>query len=197
MLDGAPGMLEIGPGGSDHLLLRAHLPYWEGVIHVVARAARLVGVDIDPVTARTALSEDAVLGPVVRRRPGVRAPGVWTSFEAAVAVTFPDLAGDLARTYGVLVPGLGYGLTHVFPSAELLAETSEPVAELAKSMAAGEEPRGVDAAAEQHIALRLGARDAFPATDPTVRRTVKALGADPQRWRPWRSLATVHLLLRG
>jgi AraC family transcriptional regulator of adaptative response / DNA-3-methyladenine glycosylase II len=143
------------------------------------------------------LAEDAVLGPVVRRRPGVRAPGVWTPFEAAVAVAFPDLAGELARTYGVLVPGLGYGLTHVFPSAELLAETSEPVAELAKSMAAGEEPRGVDAAAEQHIALRLGARDAFPATDPTVRRTVNALGADPQRWRPWRSLATVHLLLRG
>jgi AraC family transcriptional regulator of adaptative response / DNA-3-methyladenine glycosylase II len=196
MLDGEPGMLEIGPGGADHLLLRAHLPYWEGVIHVVARAARLVGVDIDPVVARTALAGDPVLGPLVRQRPGVRVPGVWTPFEVAVAATEgPDTAGELAATYGVPVPGLDHGLTHVFPSAELLAETGEPVAELAKAMAAGEEPHGIDAAAEQHLAVRLGVRDAFPATDPAIRRAVR--DADPERWRPWRSLATVHLLLAG
>ena len=44
-LDGAPGVLEVHPGGADHLLLRAHLPYWEGLIHVVERAGRMVGVD--------------------------------------------------------------------------------------------------------------------------------------------------------
>jgi AraC family transcriptional regulator of adaptative response / DNA-3-methyladenine glycosylase II len=127
----------------------------------------------------------------------VRTPGVWTPFEVAVAMVAGHYAaGELARTYGVPVPGLGYGLTHVFPSAELLAETNEPVAELAKAMAAGEEPYGVDAAAEQHLALRLGGWDAFPATDPAIRRAVLALDADPDRWRPWRSLATVHLLLR-
>jgi len=198
MLDGEPGMLEIGPGGADHLLLRAHLPYWEGVIHVVAKAARLVGVDIDPGVARAGLAKDPVLGPLVHRRPGVRVPGVWTPFEIAVAMAAGhDTAGDLASRYGVPVPGLGHGLTHVFPSAELLAETSEPVADLAKAMAAGEEPHGVDVAAEQHIAMRLGAWDAFPATDPAIQRAVLALDADPDGWRPWRSLATVHLLLRG
>jgi AraC family transcriptional regulator of adaptative response / DNA-3-methyladenine glycosylase II len=198
MLDGAPGVLEIGPGGADHLLLRAHLPYWEGVIHVVARAARLVGADLDPVAARAALAEDPLLGPLVRQRPGVRVPGVWTPFEAAVAaVAGPAEAGALARKHGVPVPGLSHGLTHVFPSAELLAETGEPVAELAKTMAEGETPHGLDPAAEQHIALRLGARDAFPATDPAIRHAVTELAADPDRWRPWRSLATAHLLLRG
>jgi AraC family transcriptional regulator of adaptative response / DNA-3-methyladenine glycosylase II len=123
---------------------------------------------------------------------------VWTPFEVAVAMAAGhDMAGDLASGYGVPVPGLGHVLTHVFPSAELLAETSEPVAELAKAMAAGEEPHGVDVAAEQHIAMRLGAWDAFPATDPAIQRAVLALDADPDRWRPWRSLATAHLLLRG
>jgi len=196
MLDGEPGMLEIGPGGADHLLLRAHLPYWEGVIHVVARAARLVGVDIDPVVGRAELAEDPVLGPLVRERPGVRVPGVWTPFEVAVATTEGrGAAGELAARYGVPVPGLDHGLTHVFPSAELLAETDEPVAELAKAMAAGEEPHGIDASAAQYIALRQGVRDAFPAADPAVRRACVA--ADPGRWRPWRSLATVHLQLRG
>lgn len=192
MLDGEPGMLEIGPGGDDHLLLRAHLPFWEGVIHVVARAARLVGVDLDPVVARAALAADSAVGPLVAARPGVRVPGVWTPFEVAAAtVAGPGSAGELAARYGVAVPGLDHGLTHVFPSAESLAETGEPVAELAKVMAAGEEPRGLDPVAQQHIALRLGVRDAFPATDPVIRRA----GGDPDRWRPWRALATVHLLL--
>jgi AraC family transcriptional regulator of adaptative response / DNA-3-methyladenine glycosylase II len=44
-LDGAPGVLEVHPGGEDHLLLRAHLPYWEGLIHVVGRAGRMIGID--------------------------------------------------------------------------------------------------------------------------------------------------------
>lgn len=192
MLDGEPGMLEIGPGGDDHLLLRAHLPFWEGVIHVVAMAARLVGVDVDPVVARTALATDPTIGPLVTARPGVRVPGVWTPFEVAVAtVAGPAAAGELAKRHGVPVPNLDHGLTHVFPSADLLAETDEPVAELGKAMATGEHPHGLDLAAEQHLALRLGVRDAFPATDPVIRR----MGGDPERWRPWRALATVHLML--
>ena len=71
-LDGAPGMLEIGPGSTGHLLLRAHLPYWEGVIHVVERAARLVGIDSDPALASAQLAADATLGPLITSRPGVR-----------------------------------------------------------------------------------------------------------------------------
>jgi AraC family transcriptional regulator of adaptative response / DNA-3-methyladenine glycosylase II len=196
MLDGEPGLLEISAGGDDYLLLRAHLPYWEGVIHVVSRAARLVGLEIDPVVARTELAEDPVLGPLVRSRPGVRVPGVWTPFEVAVAaVAGPEAAGDLAVAYGVPVPGLDYGLTHVFPSAEALAETGEPVAEMAKAMSLGEEPHAMDPTAQQHFAARMGARDAFPAGDPVVQREVRNLNADPARWSPWRSLATAYLQL--
>jgi AraC family transcriptional regulator of adaptative response / DNA-3-methyladenine glycosylase II len=197
-LDGEPGMLELGPGGADHLLLRAHLPYWEGVIHVVERAARLSGVDFDPVTARTELGRDPVLGPLVAARPGVRVPGMWAPFEVAVrAAVGASAAADLAVRYGVPVPGLGHGLTHVFPSPETLATTDEPTADLAKAMAAGEEPRDLDPDAAQHFALRAGTRDAFPAGDPTVRSAVRDLSADPDRWQPWRSLATVHLMLKN
>lgn len=194
VLDGAPGMLELGTGGPDHLLLWAHLPYWEGVIHVVERASRLSGVDVDPVAARAGLARDPVLGPLVAARPGVRVPGVWAPFEVAVRVAAgAAAAGDLAVRYGVPVSGLGHGLTHVFPSARALSETAEPVADLAKAMAAGEEPHGLDPDAAAHYALRTGARDAFPESDPTVRAA--AGDAEQDRWRPWRSLATVHLLL--
>src|ERR1700722_14927408 len=42
---GVPGLLEVSPGREDCLLLRAHLPYWEGLIHLVDRAGQLLGVD--------------------------------------------------------------------------------------------------------------------------------------------------------
>ena len=46
-----------------------------------------------------------------------------------------------------------------------------------------------------YIAMRaLGDRDVFLAGDLGVRRGLAALGeADPERWRPWRSYAVVHL----
>lgn len=109
-LDGAPGVLEVHPGGVDHLLLRAHLPYWEGLIHVVELAARMVGADADPV---------------------VRAPSAWGPFETAVQATLAQecddltearrLLGELVQRFGSRVPGLTHGLTHLFPSAEVLA----------------------------------------------------------------------------
>jgi AraC family transcriptional regulator of adaptative response / DNA-3-methyladenine glycosylase II len=237
-LDGAPGMLEIGPGSTDHLQLRAHLPYWQGVIHVVDRAARLVGIDSDPNLASAQLAADPTLGPLITSRPGVRVPGAWGPFEVAVHAVIsqelrdPDARsglGRLARSYGTPIPGLGYGLTHAFPSAEVLASApadgyglpgrlGEVVSALARAVMSGavtldgSEPldelvgslvalSGVSAAAAHHVALRLGARDAFPTTDANVQRELRRRGVSlddlelaSMPWRPWRALATVHLL---
>src|SRR5581483_9019925 len=41
MVGDHPGVLEITRGGDDHLLLRAHLPHWHGLIHIVQRARRI------------------------------------------------------------------------------------------------------------------------------------------------------------
>jgi AraC family transcriptional regulator of adaptative response / DNA-3-methyladenine glycosylase II len=238
-LDGAPGMLEIGPGGTDHLQLRAHLPFWEGVIHVVERAARLVGIDSEPIHASEQLAVDATLGPLVTSRPGVRVPGAWGPFEVAVHAIIsqelrdPDARsglGRLARSYGTPIAGLGHGLTHAFPSAEVLANVlatgyglperlGEAVSALAQAVVSGAVTLdgsesldelvgslvavpGISAAAAHHVALRLGARDAFPTTDAKVQRELRRRGvslddldAASVPWRPWRAFATVHLLL--
>ena len=238
-LDGAPGMLEIRPGGSDHLQLRAHLPYWEGVIHVVERAARLVGIDAEPTLAAEQLAADATLGRLVSSRPGVRVPGAWGPFEVAVHAVVSqalcdsdarDCLGRLARCHGTAIAGLQHGLTHAFPSAEVLAKVraseyglpgrlGESVRSLAQAVVSGavrldgseslDELVGsllavpaISAAAAHHVALRLGARDAFPLTDAKVQRALQRLGVRPgdleaaaASWRPWRALATVHLLL--
>jgi AraC family transcriptional regulator of adaptative response / DNA-3-methyladenine glycosylase II len=43
-----------------------------------------------------------------------------------------------------------------------------------------------------YVAMRaLGDPDAFPASDLVLRR--KAAGMDPERWRPWRAYAAMHL----
>ncbi|WP_405069373.1 helix-turn-helix domain-containing protein [Kribbella sp. NBC_01510] len=207
-LDGDPGLLEIGPGGSDHLLLRAHLPYWEGVIHVVDRAARLVGLDAEPVLAKTLLSGDPVIGPLIAARPGVRVPGAWGPFEVAVqAVVRDQLPRDdaydvlhkLVEVHGMPVPGLSHSLTRAFPGPQALTE-AELVGPLAREVAAGnvvldggedaealiaslEAVPGVSTKAAHHVAMRLGARDAWPFDD------------DAERLRPWRSLAAVHRVL--
>ncbi|MDQ3107971.1 MAG: helix-turn-helix domain-containing protein, partial [Actinomycetota bacterium] len=45
LVDGDPGVLEVTQGNDDHLTLRAHLPHWEGLIHVAERARRIFGLD--------------------------------------------------------------------------------------------------------------------------------------------------------
>ncbi|RZT20663.1 DNA-3-methyladenine glycosylase II [Kribbella sp. VKM Ac-2569] len=198
-LDGEPGLLEIGAGGEDHLILRAHLPFWEGVIHVVDRATQLVGLDHEPIRARAHLAADAELGPLVAARPGIRVPGAWGPFEVAVQAVVRDrLERDdatealrkLVEVYGAPVPGLGHGLTHAFPGPEALTG-AELVGPLAREVAngnitlqAGVELRSLEAVtsprAAQEIALRLGARDAWP------------LSGESDHLTPWRSLAAVY-----
>lgn len=97
MLDGGPGVLELRAGGPDHLVLVAHLPYWEGLIHVVSRASLLAGIGLDQ-------------------------PGAWGSFEAGVhLLAAPAGLGGLVRSLGTYVPGLSHGLAYAFPSAEVVA----------------------------------------------------------------------------
>jgi AraC family transcriptional regulator of adaptative response / DNA-3-methyladenine glycosylase II len=131
LIDGDPGVLELLPGGDDHLVLRAHLPHWRELLHVVRRARRIANLDADVRGPVGLLVRDPVVGPLVRARPGVRVPGAWDGFEAAVAAlvsrhSAPGATnatiGRLVERHGVRVPGLQeLGLTHTFPGPEVLA----------------------------------------------------------------------------
>ena len=129
-LDGAAGVLEVHRGSEDHLLFRAHLPYWEGLIHVVERVGRMVGLDVDIGPAVARLAEDPMIGSLVRARPGIRVPGAWGPLEVAIHVIVAqrcalplaaERMGSLVRSFGRPVPGLAHGLTHLFPSPRRLA----------------------------------------------------------------------------
>ena len=126
-----PGVLELFPGGADHLVLRAHLPHWEELIHVVDRARRIANLDFDLDEPARQLAGDPIIGPLLRGRPGVRAPGTWDPFETGVRAIIGQqvtiaaaniLTGRLAERLGNPAGGLRQlGLTHTFPSADTLA----------------------------------------------------------------------------
>ncbi|HET7855752.1 MAG TPA: AlkA N-terminal domain-containing protein [Gaiellaceae bacterium] len=131
ILEGDPGVLELLPGADDHLLLRAHLPHWRDLIHIVERARRIPSLDLDVDEPAGHLGDDPIIGPLVQARPGLRVPGTWDAFETGVRaiigqqITVPaanTIAGRLVERLGTPVAGLGQlGLTHTFPSSETLA----------------------------------------------------------------------------
>jgi AraC family transcriptional regulator of adaptative response / DNA-3-methyladenine glycosylase II len=126
-----PGVLELMPGGVDHLLLLAHLPHWEELIHVVERARRVASLDVDVDAPARRLSADPTIGPLVRARPGLRVPGTWDPFETGVRTIIGQqisvagantIAGRLVERLGTPVAGLEHlGLTHTFPTPDALA----------------------------------------------------------------------------
>lgn len=132
VLAGDPGVLELFPGAEDHLLLRAHLPHWEELIHVVERARRIASLDVDLDEPARHLADDPIIAPLLAARPGLRAPGTWDPYETGVRAIIGQqvsvaganaLTGRLVEALGTPAPGLRQlGLSHTFPAPEILAE---------------------------------------------------------------------------
>jgi AraC family transcriptional regulator of adaptative response / DNA-3-methyladenine glycosylase II len=172
-----------------------------------------VGADADVGPAVAHLAGDPVIGKVVTARPGIRVPGAWGPLEVAIhAIVTQHCAlararshmGTLVRNFGQPVPGLTHGLTHLFPSADVLAAAdlaviglpltaAEAIGVLAAGVAGGDVLLdgslglsdlvacltvipGIGPTAAHQIALRLGYRDAFPESDPVVHLALRALG---------------------
>ena len=230
-VDGDPGVLELQPGGPDHVVLRAHLPHWEGLIHVVHRARAILNLDLDVVACEAHLDADPVIGPLVAARTGLRVPGTWDPWEVAVRAIVGQqvsvagattLLGRIVARHGRPVPGLAaLGLTHLFPSAEVLAKadldglglTGARIAAIHAVAAAvergdvrldgGEGLDGLTRSLErlpgigpwtaQYVALRMGEPDAFPATDLVLRRALPDVATRAEAWRPWRATAAMHV----
>jgi AraC family transcriptional regulator, regulatory protein of adaptative response / DNA-3-methyladenine glycosylase II len=126
VIDGDPGVLEIGPGGPDHLVLQAHLPHWKGLIHIVQRARGIFNLDADVDSANLHLGADPLIGPSVRDRPGLRPPGAWDLFETGIEAILTESAdpadaaammSKIAERHGMPIPGLSsLGLARIFPA---------------------------------------------------------------------------------
>jgi AraC family transcriptional regulator, regulatory protein of adaptative response / DNA-3-methyladenine glycosylase II len=134
VVDGDPGVLELSWGGADHLLLRAHLPHWDELVHLVQRARRIANLDFELEAATRRLANDPAIGRLVRVRPGLRPPGTWDPFETGVRAIIGQqvsvagantIAGRLVAKLGTPVRGLAeLGLTHTFPTPTALANVN-------------------------------------------------------------------------
>jgi AraC family transcriptional regulator, regulatory protein of adaptative response / DNA-3-methyladenine glycosylase II len=106
------------------------------VTAAVERCRRLFDLDADPRAVSGALGADAVIGPLVRARPGLRVPGHVDGTEVAVRAVLGQqvsvagartLAARLVDEYGEPLEPAVDGVARAFPSAERLAD-ADPAA---------------------------------------------------------------------
>ncbi|HEX7088469.1 MAG TPA: AlkA N-terminal domain-containing protein [Vicinamibacterales bacterium] len=131
--DGHCGIIRVAAGSDRTLHVTAAFPKLDRLPSIIARLRRMFDLGADPPAIAAHLSEDAVLAPLVARRPGLRVPGAWDAFELAVRAVLGQqitvaaaagLAGRLVAMFGEPLPAgiCTDALTHVFPTPERLAD---------------------------------------------------------------------------
>jgi AraC family transcriptional regulator, regulatory protein of adaptative response / DNA-3-methyladenine glycosylase II len=132
--------LSPGPSapGQNAITCTLHLDNVADAQAAVQRCRRLLDLDADPDTIETHFAEDQLLGPLVRKRPGLRSPGHPDGVELLTrAVLGQQVSVKGARTLAArLVAAVGEplkapvdGITHAFPSAAAIA--GSPASDLA------------------------------------------------------------------
>jgi AraC family transcriptional regulator of adaptative response / DNA-3-methyladenine glycosylase II len=116
--------------GKDGLELQIEGAGPESIARLTGTARRMFDLDADPRTIGRHLGRDPLLAPLILRHPGLRIPGIWDPFEAAVrAVLGQQVSVAAGRTFAarlVRLAGSGVGagtgsLTHLFPSPGQIA----------------------------------------------------------------------------
>ena len=201
--NGHDGYFEVSLDPSrDALLVRIDFPDPRSLFHIVERIRAMFDLNADWASIAKTLRHDPVLAASVQTDPGLRVPGSWNGFELAVRAILgqqvtvkgaTSLAGRIASTFGKPFHG-PQGLTHLFPSAEILANAkltsvgltgarSETIRALARAVSGGKisfegvvdaeeflrrlcEIPGIGKWTAQYVAMRaLGEPDAFPSSD--------------------------------
>jgi len=201
--NGSPGWLEVSlDGGNDGLAVRVQFGDPGALYSIIERIRAMFDLNADWAAIAQGLAADPVLAARTQANPGLRVPGCWSGFELAIRAILGQqitvkgataIAGRLARTLGqpFCAPG---GLTHLFPSPEILADArpgklglpkarAETIRALARAVSDGRigfegivdsenflgricEIPGIGKWTAQYVAMRaLGEPDAFPSGD--------------------------------
>jgi len=129
---GGGGVVELRPAGG-HMQARFWLDDLRDLATAAQRCRVLLDLDADPHTVAESLGADAVLGPLVRARPGRRVPRYVDGAELAVRAVLGQqvslrgaatLAGRLVAACGEPLARPVGGVTHLFPSAAALASVA-------------------------------------------------------------------------
>jgi AraC family transcriptional regulator of adaptative response / DNA-3-methyladenine glycosylase II len=110
----------------------------------LARCRRLLGLDADTSAIDAALGSDPLLGPLVRRRPGLRVPGCTDGFELAVRAVLGqqvtlqaarNTAARLVALHGRPLAQASGTITHLFPTPAAVARADSRALRLPRTRA--------------------------------------------------------------
>jgi AraC family transcriptional regulator of adaptative response / DNA-3-methyladenine glycosylase II len=202
-LNGRNGYFEVSPDEtSAALLVRIGFGDPHLLFFIIERIRAMFDLSADWAAIVQSLKSDPALVEAVEADPGLRVPGCWNGFELATRAILGQqitvkgataLAGRLASSFGKPFRE-ARGLTHLFPSPEVLADAklgaigvtgarAETIRALARSVCAGKikfegvvesdafldrlcEIPGIGMWTAQYVAMRaLGEPDAFPSSD--------------------------------
>lgn len=140
-LDGQVNWLEVSDCAERAALcVTLHVGRVVALPAIIARVRRMFDLAADPQVINEVLARDALLAPLVARRPGLRLLGAWDPFEMAVRAVVGQqitvaaatrLLGELVALLGKRKNELPPGLTHAFPQPacfrmEVLARLGMP-----------------------------------------------------------------------
>ncbi|WPN46139.1 MULTISPECIES: DNA-3-methyladenine glycosylase family protein [unclassified Pseudomonas] len=232
-LSGVHGMFSIQPATADSLELTLDFPNPAATPEIVARVRRMFDMDADLKAIHRRLAVDPLMARLIAERPGLRVPGAWDGLELAIravlgqqitVVAAIKLAGKLLAQYGVPLRSSLPSVTHVFPTAEVLAGADLAALGMPKSrgrtlsdvaQALLDDPRlfepgresgvarllalhGIGDWTSQYIALRqLRDMDGFPNGDVGLINALAALEGGPVTARQLLSRAEAWRPYRG
>jgi len=210
-LHGGDGYLEVSLDAEhDALVARIEFGDPQLLFFIVERVRAMFDLNADWATIVRTLKPDPSLAPAMEADPGLRLPGSWNGFELTIRAILGQqvtvkgataLAGRLAARFGMSFAGPP-GLTHLFPTPEVLADANlagigltgaraETIRTLARAVASGKidfegvvdtetflqhlcEVPGIGKWTAQYVAMRaLREPDAFPSSDLGLLRALK------------------------
>ena len=214
---GRHGWVSVEPGAGDWLEVTVDFPEPAAMPEIERRLRRMFDLDAVPEVINAQLSQDPLMAQLVAARPGLRLPGTWDGLELAIRAVLGQqitvvaairLAGKLVAQYGQAVQTPHAGITHLFPTPEVLAAADlatlgmpkargrtlsgvaqallddpqlfEPKASLKEGVARLVALQGIGEWTAQYIAMRqLREADAFASGDIGLINALAALEGGP------------------
>lgn len=127
---GSHGWIAVAPGEGDWLEVTVDFAHVAALPEIERRLRRMFDLDAQPQVINAQLAKDPLMAQLVAARPGLRVPGTWDGLELAIRAVLGQqitvvaairLAGKLVAQYGAPLESPDSGITHVFPTAEVLA----------------------------------------------------------------------------
>ncbi|MGB3126590.1 MAG: DNA-3-methyladenine glycosylase [Pseudomonas sp.] len=129
-LGGRQGWISVAPGAGDWLEVGVDFPDPAALPEIARRLRRMFDLEAQPQLINPKLADDPLMARLVAARPGLRVPGAWDGLELAIRAVLGQqisvvaairLAGKLVAHYGQPLETPHAGITHVFPTPEVLA----------------------------------------------------------------------------